>query len=190
MQSFNFADQSNAELRKKLTEEEHARRSADLALEKAERQAEDQRQRLRKANDQLASSKEQIATLKKKLEETQKLKDQVEKLKAEAEKAKIEAEQAREEAEQHGYDVGVAKNEDTLWAEVPAVCRAYCTQTWKETLNRAGLEASSELRKPENIYFPPAIQTSDLASTQGKAASIVAVSAKEAQPQDPLPPNQ
>ena len=75
-----------------------------------------------RANDQLASSKEQIATLKKKLEETQKLKDQAEKLKAEAEKAKIKAEQAKEEAEQHGYDVGVAKTEDTLRAEVPAVC--------------------------------------------------------------------
>ena len=80
--------------------------------------------------------------------------------------------------------------EDTFRAEVPAVCRAYCTQTWKETLNRAGLEASSELRKSENIYFPPAIRTSNLASTQGEATSIVASSAKEAQPQDPFPPNQ
>ena len=41
MQSFNFADQSNAELRKKLAEEEHAQRSADSALERAERQVED-----------------------------------------------------------------------------------------------------------------------------------------------------
>ena len=63
MQSFNIDDQSNAKLRKKLTEEEHTRRSADSALESAERQAEDQRQRLREANDQLASSKEQIAAL-------------------------------------------------------------------------------------------------------------------------------
>ena len=59
------------------------------------------------------------------MEETQKLKGHAEKLKAEAEKAKIEAEKARDEAEQHGYDVGVAKIEDTLWVEVPAVCRAY-----------------------------------------------------------------
>ena len=124
------------------------------------------------------------------MEEAQKLKDQAEKLKAEAEKAKIKAEQAKEEAEQHGYDVGVAKTEDTLRAEVPAVCWVYCTQTWEEALNWARVEASSEFRKSENIYFPPAIRTSDLASTQGEATSIVAGSAKEVQPQDPFPPNQ
>ena len=116
------------------------------------------------------------------MEEAQKLKDQAEKSKAEAEKAKIEAEKVREEAKQHGHDVGVAETEDTLWAEVLAVCRIYCAQTWEEALNRAGVEASFELRKPENIYFPPAIQTSDLASTQGEAASIAADPAEEAQP--------
>ena len=48
-------------------------------------------------------------------------------MQAEEDKAKVEKE--RDEAEQHGYDVGVAETEDTLQAEVPAVCRAYCTQT-------------------------------------------------------------
>ena len=75
VQLFNFADQSNANLRKKLAEEEKARKSADSTLESVERQIEDQRQLLHEANDQLASSKEQIVALKKKLEETQKLKD-------------------------------------------------------------------------------------------------------------------
>ena len=37
MQSFNIANQSNADLRKKLTEEEKAQKNADLALESAER---------------------------------------------------------------------------------------------------------------------------------------------------------
>ena len=37
MQLFNIADQSNADLRKKLTVEEEARKSADSALESAER---------------------------------------------------------------------------------------------------------------------------------------------------------
>ena len=63
-----------------------------------------------------------MATLRKQLEEAQRLKDQAKKIKAEAEKAKIEAEQAMEEAEQPGYDVGVAETEDTLRAEVLAVC--------------------------------------------------------------------
>ena len=138
----------------------------------------------------MASSKEQIAALRKKLEEAQKLKDQAERLKDEAEKAKIEAEKARDEAEQHGYDVGVAETEETLRAEVPTVCRTYCAQTWDEALNRAGVEASSELRRPENIYYPPTIRASNLPSIQGEVASIVADPIEETQPQDPLPPSQ
>ena len=63
-----------------------------------------------------------MATLKKQLEEAQRLKDQAEKAKVEAEKAKAEAEKEKDEAEQHGYDVGMAETEDTLKAEVPAVC--------------------------------------------------------------------
>ena len=75
-----------------------------------------------------------------------------------AEEDKAKAEKERDEAKQHSYDVGVAETEDTLRAEVPAVCRAYCTQTWEEALNQAGIEASFELRKPENIVFPLALQ--------------------------------
>ena len=157
------------------------RKSADSALESAQRQAEDKRKRLREANDQLTASKEQMAILRKQLEEAQRLKDQVEKAKAEVEKAKIEVEKARDEAEQHGYDIGVAETEDALRAEVPTVCQAYYAQTWEETLNRAGVEASSELKKPENVYFPPAIRASHLPSNQVEAASIVADLAKEAQ---------
>ena len=119
---------------------------------------ESQRNLTREANDQLAASKEQMATLRKQLEETQRFRDYAEKAKAEAEKAKAEAESARDEAEQHGYDVGVAETEDGLRAEVPTVYRAYCAQTWEKALNRAGIDASSELRRPENIFFPPAIQ--------------------------------
>ena len=59
VQTLNIADQSNVELRKKLANEEHACKSADSALESAQRQAEDQRKRLRKANDQLATSRDQ-----------------------------------------------------------------------------------------------------------------------------------
>ena len=99
-----------------------------------------------------------MAALKKQLEEAQRLRDQAEKAKVEAEKAKAKAERERDEAEQHGYDVGVAETEDALRAEVPTLYRVYCTQTWEEALNRAGIDASSELRKPENIFFPPALQ--------------------------------
>ena len=92
--------------------------------------------------------------MKKQLEEAQRLRDQAEKAKVEAEKATAQVERERDEAEQHGYDVGMAETEDALRAEVPAVCRAYCTQTWEEALNRAGIDTSSELRKSKNIIFP------------------------------------
>ena len=103
-------------------------------------------------------AKEQIATLRQQLEEANKLKALVENAKAQAEENKLKAEKERDEAEQHGYDVGVAETEDTLRAEVPAVCRAYCAQTWEEALNQAGVEASSGLRKSESIIFPLALQ--------------------------------
>ena len=131
-----------------------------------------------------------MVALKKKLEEAQRLKDHAEKAKVEADKARVEVEKAREEAKQHGYDIGVAEIEDTLRVEVPAVCCAYCAQTWEEALNRAGVEASSELRRPENIFFPQAIRASNLPSNQGEAVSTVAAIAEEAQTQDPLPSNQ
>ena len=41
--AFNIVDQSNEDLRKKLKEEEQARRSAEFALEGAQKQVEDQR---------------------------------------------------------------------------------------------------------------------------------------------------
>ena len=56
-----------------------------------------------------------------------------------AKEDKAKAEKERDEAKQHGYDVGVAETEDTLRAEVPAVCHAYCTQTWEEALNQTGI---------------------------------------------------
>ena len=75
MQTFIVAEQSNAKLKKKLADEEHARKSVDATLKSAQRQAESQRKLLHKANDQLAASNEQLATFRKQLEEAQRLKD-------------------------------------------------------------------------------------------------------------------
>ena len=96
-----------------------------------------------------------------------------------AEEDKAKAEKERDEAEQHGYDVGIAKTEDTLKAEVPAVYRAYCTQTWEQALNQAGIDASSELRKPKNIVFPLTLQIPN----QKEAAPPVFQPIKEVQSQ-------
>ena len=69
VQTLAVAENSNADLKKKLTTEKQARKSADSALEGAERQVESQRKLAREANDQLAASKEQLAALKKQLVE-------------------------------------------------------------------------------------------------------------------------
>ena len=181
MQALTIAENSNADLRKKLTAEKQARKSVDAALKGVEKQAESQRKLTNKAKEQLTASKEQVAALKQQFEEAKMLKDQAQKARMQAEEDKAKAEKERDEAKQHGYDVGVAETEDTLRAEVPAMCRAYCTQTWEEALNQAGIEASSKLRKPENIIFPLTLQI----PSQKEAAPPISQSAKKAQSQHP-----
>ena len=75
VQTLAIAENSNANLKKKLAANEQTRKSADLVLEGVERQAESQRKLARETHDQLAASKEQLATLKKQLEEAQRLRD-------------------------------------------------------------------------------------------------------------------
>ena len=70
------------------------------------------------------------------------------------------------------------------------MCRIYCAQTWDEALNRARVEASSELRKAENVFYPSTIRASNLPSTQDEVASIIAYPNPEVLPQDPPPPSQ
>ena len=65
VQALAIVENSNTDLKKKLTAEEQARKSTDAALEGAERQAESQRKLARETNDQLAASNEQLAALKK-----------------------------------------------------------------------------------------------------------------------------
>ena len=122
-----------------------------------------------------------MAALKQQLEEANKLMDLAEKVKLQAEEDKVKAEKERDEAGQHGYDVGVAETEDALRAEVPAVYRAYCVQTWEEALNQARVEASSELRKPESIIFPSALQV----PKQTEIAPLAPQLVNEAPPQHP-----
>ena len=119
--------------------------------------------------------------MKQQLEEAKKLKDQAEKARMQVEEDKAKVEKERDKAEQHGYDVGVAETEDTLRAEVPAVYRTYYTQTWEEALNQVGIEVSFELRKPENIIFPPALQL----PSQKEVAPLAPQPVKEIQPQHP-----
>ena len=58
-------------------------------------------------------------------------------------------------------------------AEVPAVCRIYCAKTWDEALNRARVEASSELRRPENVFYLEAIRPSDTPTSPTPQAETI-----------------
>ena len=158
VQTLTIAKNSNADLKQKLKEEEQARKSSESALKGVETQAESQRKLANEIKGQLVAAKEKMAALKQQLEEANKLKDLAEKAKLQAEEDKGKAKKERDEAEQHGYDVGVAETEDALRAEVPAVCRAYCAQTWEKALNQAGVETSSELRRPKRIIFRSTLQ--------------------------------
>ena len=159
MQMLTIAENSNADLREKIKVEEQQRKSAKAALKGAETQAESQRKLANDIKGQLVMTKDQVVALRQQLEEANRLKDLAKKARLQAEEDKLNAEKERDEAEQHSYDVGVAETEDTLRAEVLAVCRAYYAQTWEEALNQAGIDVSSDLRKPENIVFPLALQT-------------------------------
>ena len=48
--------------------------------------------------------------------------------------ARAEAECSKEKAEEEAYDLGVAETQATLKAQVPGVCRLYCSQVWNEAL--------------------------------------------------------
>ena len=111
--------------------------------------------------------------MKKKLEGVLKAKDTMEKARDEAMKARVEAERAREQAEetkeqaeQEAYEMGVAKTETNLKAQVSGVCMLYCSQVWVEALNRARVEALSEFRRAENVSYPFAIQESAPANSE------------------------
>ena len=66
--------------------------------------------------------------------------------------------------------MGVAETQATLKAQVPGVCRLYCSQVWNEALKQAGVEVSSDLWKVENVYYPPAIRETAPSSSEAKDA--------------------
>ena len=117
------------------------RDSAESGLASAQKQAEDQIRRLLEAEGQLQIAKEQIVDLKQKLAEVEGVKivaewarDEALRAKEEAMFAKSKAECSKEKVEEEAYDLGVAETQATLKAQVPRVCRLYCSQVWIEAL--------------------------------------------------------
>ena len=128
-----MAENSLKDFKVQLSQSENDRKSVVAALEGAERQAGTQRKQLHQDEFDLAFVREQNKVLLKMLEEVEKAKNQV---------------------EQDGYNVEVAETKEAFKSKVSGVCRVYCSQMWDMALNRERVEASSALRRPENIYYP------------------------------------
>ncbi|XP_050254909.1 uncharacterized protein LOC126700763 [Quercus robur] len=135
--------------------------------------------------NQLKIAKEQIVDLKKKLAEAEGATNVAEwarnealRAKTEAEFARMEAESSKEKAKEEAYDLGMAKTQATLKAQVPGVYRLYCSQVWNEALKQAGVEASFNLWKVENVYYPSTISETAPVSTEAKSAPEEAETAR------------
>ena len=130
-------------------------------------------------------AKKQIVDLEKKLAEVEGAKNVAEWARDEALRAKekavfarVEAESSKEKAKEEAYDLGVAETKATLKAQVPRVCRLYCSQVWNEALKQVGVEVSSNLWKVEHVYYPPAIRKATPSSSEVRDAPEEAEAAR------------
>ena len=121
--------QEQFELSEKLKMVDQARSSAEAGLKTAERQAEEQRQKLHLTEIDLAIQKQMIIDLKVKLQKAQK----------EAQLARGAAEAEKKAS----YQLGVEETEVKLTEELSGVCRDYCDVTWDKALTIAGVPADS-----------------------------------------------
>ena len=104
--------------------------------------------------------------------------------------AKTEAECSKKKAEEKAYNLGVAETQATLKAQVPGVCKLYCSQVWNEALKQAGVKALSDLWKAKRVYYPPTIREDAPSSSEvrdapeevkaaGPGATLAITSSKE-----------
>ena len=61
----------------------------------------------------------------------------------------------------------MAETKENFRAEVTGVYRGYCLQVWNEALNQTEVDASSTLRRAENVFYP--LQVAGPSSFQAKA---------------------
>ena len=118
-----------------LTDAIRERDNVSAGLASVQKQADDQTKRLLEAEDQLRVAKELIDDLNRGLAKAEHDKgvaeyarDEATRAKQEAEFARNEAEAAKETAEDDGYNAGVAETQAILKAQIPGVCRLYCSQ--------------------------------------------------------------
>ena len=119
-------------------------------MKTAEKQAEDQHQKLYVTETNLATEKQAVLDLKAALQ----------KAKEEAQRAKEKAQLAKEAAEakkKAAYQLGAEETKVRLSKVLSEVCRDYCSISWAQALNAARIPADSAMRLPENVFFPPEI---------------------------------
>ena len=154
-----------AKVKADLTITTRERDNVSVGLASTQKQAKDQTKRALEAEDQLRIAKDLIEGLNKQLAAAvhekgvaEYARDEALRAKQEAEFARNDAEAAKNTAEDDGYNMGVAETQATLKAQIPGVCRFYCSQVWEEALKQAGVDASSDLWKAESIFYPAAIR--------------------------------
>ena len=138
------ANHEKTQLAEKLKAAESTHHSAEAGLKIAEPQAEDQRKQLYTSQINLATEKAAVLDLKAKLLNTQ-----------EALKVAQEAAKAVETA---AYERGILEMEARLTAEVMVVCRDYCTETYFQALDLAGIPVEFDLRRADQVYYPEDIR--------------------------------
>ena len=120
-----------------LAEVEKGCKNAKAALAGLEKQAEELRASLKKSETQLALAMEKTKQQQKLLEDK------------DAERAK---------AEQAAYDAGMTKTTQSLTTQLRDVARTFCVEVQSKALNIARVEADSDLRGANKVYYPSALR--------------------------------
>lgn len=63
----------------------------------------------------------------------------------------------RAKAEHAAYDAGMTKTAQSLTAQLRNVARNFCAEVQSEALNTTGVEADSDLRGADKVYYPPTL---------------------------------
>ena len=118
-------------------------------MKTAEAQAEDQCKQLYTIQINLATEKAAVLDLKAELQKAQ-------------EALKV-AKEAAKAVEATAYERGVLETEARLIAKVTVVCRDYCTETYYQALDRAGVPADFDLTRADQVYYPEDIREDPIA---------------------------